>query len=735
MAAWRSQTHVLADLWDCSPEVLADVNAVRAVLEEAAHRAHATVVDSTFHEFPGGGVTGVVAVKESHLTIHTWPERAYAAVDIFLCGRTKPSKALAHIVEKLRAQRTTVQEHLRGDPAVARPGPAGDHRPARRYPLALLYGLTLVVAMCSIVYELLLAQTLSALLGNTVLRYSITVGCYLGALGLGALLCARRRGSSPKRLLRIELGLSALGGLSVPLFYFLDSIQRYVYLAVESGSMWETLAPALYLLATHGIILGIGLLSGYEIPLLLELGEELEPGSTNKVLGVDYFGSLVGSVLFPLVFLRSFGLLVTGFAIALVNAAAALVLLLWRRPVRQGRLGVVWGAVAACLVGGLVWAAPLEQYFLKQFYYVHDYVNDADGLADLFRPDKPEIARVRSPYQTIDLVRQPWGDRWAYALLSDRQHEGYPPDLWLYLDREYQFLSGMEELYHEWFVHAPVQASQLTPRTVLILGGGDGLALREVLKYPVEHVVHVDIDPEMLRLARSHPWLVALNGGAHQDPRVVVARADAMRWLRTTRERFDAIYIDMPFARDYNLSLVYSREFYGLVRQRLEPWGFVAIDTPGAGACSDDSSLWPVYYNTIRAAGFETVLPLMSRVDTREPRLASAVAAVADELPLSVTTPDGRALALDTAQKAAYLHGYLQDNFDSNIQEFVLAFPAERAVNTSWLDLDVPLHVFRPGFLPLAFQDDCPRRRDPGLVNSIARPTLPELALFGVGIP
>lgn len=736
MSKWGRQKHLLADLWGCPRQLLADGSNIQRAMEEAARRAGATVVDTTFHTFPGGGVTGVVAVKESHLTIHTWPERSYAAVDIFLCSTGKPSKALDYLVSQLRPSRTAVHEHARGKPSDARSNSSQSGGTRQTHALGILYGLTIIVAMCSIVYELLLAQTLSALLGNTVLRYSVTVGCYLGALGLGALLCSRGSGDSPRRLARIEIALSALGGLSVPLFYFLDSIQRYVYLNVEAGSAWETMVPCLFLVFTHAVIIGIGLLSGFEVPLLLAIGEQIESGSTNKVLGVDYFGALVGSLLFPLVLLRSLGLLATCFVVALVNVLAAMILVLWQRPARAPVLGLACGAVGACLLGGLVWSGPLEQRFLKQFYYVYD----AEDLAGLmtFGTDKPEVARVRSPYQTIDLIRNPWATQWVYDyIIADTNENGsrYPRDLWLYLDREFQFLSGMEEIYHEWFVHAPVQANSLPPRDVLVLGGGDGLAIREALKYDtVERLVHVDIDAEMLRLAREHPWLVAMNGGAHRDSRVTEVQADAFRWLRGTADRFDAVYIDMPYARNYNLSLVYSREFYGLVRQHLKPWGFVAIDTPG-GWCDQDDSLWAIYYNTLRAAGFQTVLPMLSRIDTQEPQIADGIDRAAADFVITAQTESGRTVEVGEERERLYLQRILEGELEGNMQEFTLAFPVERTINVQWVNFGVPMRAFRPYFLPLAFQHTCPTALNSRHINSIARPTLPPLELLSVKIP
>jgi len=107
--------HLLLELYDCSSEVLNSLEAVKTTLVEAARRAEATIVDVVFHEFNPFGISGVVVIAESHLSIHTWPEYRYAAVDIFSCGTTlKPAEAAAYLVEQFRASRASCVEVKRG---------------------------------------------------------------------------------------------------------------------------------------------------------------------------------------------------------------------------------------------------------------------------------------------------------------------------------------------------------------------------------------------------------------------------------------------------------------------------------------------------------------------------------------------------------------------------------------------------------------------------------------------
>ena len=107
--------HLLLELFDCDTHAINNVEAVKHALVEAAKRAHATIVDVVFHEFNPFGVSGVVVIAESHLSIHTWPEYRYAAVDIFSCGDVlKPDVAAHYLVEQFGAERTSVVEMQRG---------------------------------------------------------------------------------------------------------------------------------------------------------------------------------------------------------------------------------------------------------------------------------------------------------------------------------------------------------------------------------------------------------------------------------------------------------------------------------------------------------------------------------------------------------------------------------------------------------------------------------------------
>lgn len=195
----------------------------------------------------------------------------------------------------------------------------------------MLYIATIILAFCSIVYELLLGQTLSAFLGNTVLRYSVTIGLYMCSMGIGALFAEGRFREHPLRsLIFVELGLTAAGGFSIVLLFALSYLSP----------------PALLFSAiAHGLIVLIGVLTGFEIPLLMYLRNEQRPNSESTILGVNYVGAFVGTIAFAVWMYPSFGLVPTAFFIGTLNGlVGTLLCALWITR-NRGRLSRNYAAV------------------------------------------------------------------------------------------------------------------------------------------------------------------------------------------------------------------------------------------------------------------------------------------------------------------------------------------------------------------------------------------------------
>jgi spermidine synthase len=384
-----------------------------------------------------------------------------------------------------------------------------------------LLAATFLIAVAGLIYELIAATVSSYLLGDSVRQFSLVIGVFLFSMGLGAW-ASKRVGNPMQGFIWAQICLGIAGGAMAPLLFF-----TYAW----SGEV---------ALMLYGLLVLVGVLSGMEIPLIARVLQEIgaEEFRFENVLTVDYVGALVASLAFPLLVIPHLGLMSASLAFGCLNlAVAGLSLWLFRTVAGPAAWGV-WALALAISVAGLFSAERL--------------VSAAD--AALFEDDV--ILSETSPYQQITVTR-----------FRDRVR--------LYLDHSIQFDTMDEHRYHEALVH-PVMA--LAPRRaeVLILGGGDGMALREVLRHAdVQSVTLVDLDPRVTQLFRDHPELAPLNGGAFADPRVRAINQDAWQFAETTDRVYDVIIADLPDPKNLALSKLYSREFYSLLFERLSGTGLM----------------------------------------------------------------------------------------------------------------------------------------------------------------
>jgi spermidine synthase len=314
-------------------------------------------------------------------------------------------------------------------------------------------------------------------------------------------------------------------------------------------------------------------LVGLELPLLMRLleGRVAFKDLVSRVLTFDYIGALAAAVMFPLVLVPKLGLVRSSLAVGVVNAGVAL----WGSWLLADRLGAARRGLRIRAVGVLV--AMLVALALADRFTT--WAED-EMYAD------PVVYSETTPYQRIVVTRGRAGFQ-------------------LFLNGNLQFASADEYRYHEALVH-PAMLAAGAPRHVLILGGGDGLALREVLAHPsVEAVTLVDLDPAMTRLARRFPALGELNRHAFADRRVTVVNDDAMVWLDEHAAAWDVVIVDFPDPNTFALGKLYTRLFYRRLLARLAPGGAVAVQA--TSPLFARRSYWCII-ETMRAAGL-TVRP------------------------------------------------------------------------------------------------------------------------------
>jgi spermidine synthase len=429
----------------------------------------------------------------------------------------------------------------------------------KKQQVVVLLASLLILSACAIVYELLISTVSTYLLGSSVLHFSITIGLFLSFLGVGAYLSRYLTGSLLPKFILIEFVLALAGGYSAAVLYIANA--------------WF---PNYYLLL-FGVIAVIGALAGMEIPLVTRLLEK--EGSLrdviSRVLAFDYLGALAASLAFPLLMLPLLGSMRAAFFTGLINwSVAAMNLWVFRDQLPRPRILIGSAAVGLfALAGGFIYSFQLVSF------------------ADALHYQDQVVLRKQTPYQKLVVTR--WND-----------------DLRLYINGNLQFSSVDEYRYHEALVHIPMLAVQRRS-DVLVLGGGDGLALREILKYPdVRQVDVVDLDAGMVELARINPLFTQLNQGALDDPRVRLIYEDAFNYVKNCSKRYNVILIDLPDPSEPALGKLYSTAFYRMVRQICAADG-VAV-TQSTAPFLARAAFWCIHQTMSEA--FEQVLPYQAYV-------------------------------------------------------------------------------------------------------------------------
>lgn len=450
-----------------------------------------------------------------------------------------------------------------------------------RAPLFLLYLNVLIIASCGLVYELLAGTLASYLLGDSVTQFSLVIGVYLSALGAGAWISRFVDQRLARCFIEVELAVALVGGLSAPV----------LFLAFSSVGAFRVVL--------YGIVFAIGALVGLELPLLMRLlKEHLDfEDLVSRVLAFDYLGALFASLLFPMFCVPRLGLVQTSLLCGLLNAAVGLWGTYLLRPLLSSR-GLSGLRGRACLVIGLLIVGIIK----------------ADSLTTLAEErvlGEPVVHAESTPYQRIVLTQNARGFQ-------------------LHLNGHLQFNSVDEHRYHEALVH-PALSSVKSPRRVLVLGGGDGLAVREILRYPsVESITLVDLDPGMTSLADRFPPLAELSRSSLKERRVTIINEDAFLWVgrvarpesskgvetdhshalpegsgratqRDDATLFDSAIIDFPDPGTFSVGKLYSTRFYRMLRERLT--GDAVISVQCTSPLVAPQSYWCIV-KTLEAVGF-----------------------------------------------------------------------------------------------------------------------------------
>jgi spermidine synthase len=407
--------------------------------------------------------------------------------------------------------------------------------------------------LAGIVAEYVMSTLASYLLGNTVLQWTLIVSFMLFAMGIGSRLSKFIKNDILDSFIFIEFSLSIFCAISAVFTYFLTAYT-------------QSIAPVIYLFS-----ISIGILIGLEIPLATRLNNYFEELRVNisSVMEKDYYGALLGGLLFAFIALPYLGLTYTPIILGAVNFTVACILFIKFYPFLNRHKLLIAGIIITpvIIVFLFVMAKPIILYGEQHKY--------ADKI----------IYQEQSPYQRIVITE--WKDHY-----------------WLYLNGNEQFSSYDEERYHEPLVH-PAMKLAARQNQILVLGGGDGLAVREILKYQnVKKITLVDIDPAITQLGQSYPIFVRLNNGALNDPRVNIINKDAYAFLIEDNNLYDIIIIDLPDPKTVELARLYSKQFYLNVARHLSKGGTV-VTQAGSPFFARDAFL--SILKTMRAGGLPAI--------------------------------------------------------------------------------------------------------------------------------
>lgn len=401
-----------------------------------------------------------------------------------------------------------------------------ERRPFSATPLLFA---TLLIAICSIVYELIIGGLSSYLLGNSITQFSITIGLYLFAMGIGSFVSKYIHKKLFDTLTLVEIAIGILGSFS-SLLLFICHIYTQIY-------------P----LVMYVMTLSIGLLVGIEIPLLVRIIESHQQNIKSNIanlFALDYVGGLIGAIAFPLILLPQLGYVTVAFVTGIVNLIAASIIVFRYYEYLHYRL-FFRNALICCFLLVLIFTV----YGDKITHQIE---------SGLYRDQI--VYTKQSLYQKIVVTK-------------------HKDDLRLFLDGNVQFSSIDEYRYHEPLVHVPMAVCPDAHR-ILLLGAGDGLAAKQLLRYPqVALVTLVDLDEEVIDLAKKHPEISRINGASLMHPKVNIVIEDAYTYLQRSNEPFDVIIIDLPDPNNDALNKLYTTSFYRLVKQNLKEGGVMVTQS------------------------------------------------------------------------------------------------------------------------------------------------------------
>jgi len=415
--------------------------------------------------------------------------------------------------------------------------------------VALLFG-TFLIAISGLIYELLEGTLSSYLLGDSIFHFSLVIGLFMSSMGIGAWLSRFIEKNLEKVFVRLQLTIALTGGFSAFILFF-----AFAYI--------ENYSAFLYL-----VTISLGTMLGVEIPLIIRILKESFSLKTNisNVFTVDYIGALFASLLFPLVLVPKLGLMQTSFLFGMINLfVGSMAWYIFKELLERRYLFYIFTVFIVLFLG--FWYSSGLTTMIENRLYKNQIIYSA-----------------QTAYQKI-------------IVTANRGRVQF------YINGSIQFDTIDEHRYHESLVH-PAMMSAKNHSHILIIGGGDGMAVREVLKYEdVGQVTLVDLDPAITKLFKENPILSQLNSNAYNNRKVNVVNQDAWKFIENATKLYDVIILDLPDPNNISLSRLYSETFYKLLNRQMSRSGVMV--TQASSPLFSHKAFWSIK-KTLQSTGLYT---------------------------------------------------------------------------------------------------------------------------------
>ncbi|NTW26827.1 MAG: hypothetical protein HGA36_00665 [Candidatus Moranbacteria bacterium] len=455
--------------------------------------------------------------------------------------------------------------------------------------LHIIYFISFLTAFCSLVYELQYSQLLSVLYGNSVLRYSLTIGIYLFSLGLGSLSFRLFAGIENAKTLWIsQMALAIIGPIGIVGIVWFDGLLF---------ELFQLKAQSFALFVAHVPIVLTGVLAGIQIPLLSVIGNSIKKRTDMfvEVLGVDYFGSLVGAVLYGLFLYPRVGLIKTAFLIGLINVLLALSCVVFLKNRK-----IFYFVIVSLLVIFSVLnfkGAEIEKSIMRLYLTVSiekEFAIKNEHLLTMMKQDGVVNASLNIPREKIE-VDTHFNTSYQEVTKYFIDRGDGSSDECLKLSNHTNMCDSWANIYHEALVNVPVSflKRQDEPYEVLLLGGGSLLPVRNLLNYNV-NIDQVDIDSQFVDYAKTDPYFSKYHQNAYLDARWHIFYEDAYTFLKHNQKKYDLVVMTLPGFGSDKLIHLGSVEFFDFLSRSMTDDGLMV--TWEYGKINKDD--YPQYQNS-----------------------------------------------------------------------------------------------------------------------------------------